>query len=283
VADVPLTFEHDHLMTPLVINDHSVNMVFDTGSTGTTLSKQAAHRVHAHIFATMLAFEGIGGSNQTYFFTTKSIQLGNMQGGHATVAVEALNPSFEQYHIDGLLGADMLSSLDVDLDLPDHRALLYKIAGDCHRPRVVLAQPLYVMPMLGHPNLLDSRAIIAVSIAGHLLKALIDTGSPTTLLYWDAARRIGLKDADVAHDPRFPAGGVGPRDVEALQHKLATMDIGDINVRNLPVTIVNQASPGNHDMILGLDFLNRVHAWLSFETRTVVIQYPPSPSPPRPS
>jgi hypothetical protein len=48
----------------------------------------------------------------------------------------------------------------------------------------------------------------------------------------------------------------------------------------MPVEIVDQRSDEDADMLLGLDFLSRVHVWLSFSSRTLVMQYLPEPSPP---
>jgi clan AA aspartic protease (TIGR02281 family) len=257
-------------------------MALDTGATLTTLTTQAARRAHAIAELTRLVGQGIGGRTSASFFVAKSIQLGEMHGEEVGMIVSPLNASWEQQNINGLLGTDILSNYDVDLDFPEHKVLLYKVQGICHTAVAALTQPLYPVPMLGKHELLNSGAIIEVSIDGHKLKALIDTGAPNTLLYWDAARRAGLNAANFEHDNHFLAHGIGPNSVEALQHKLAPMDIGDINIRNLPVAIVHQSSPENIDMLLGLDFLTRVHVWLGFGTRTVVMQYPPSPSPPHP-
>jgi clan AA aspartic protease (TIGR02281 family) len=125
-------------------------------------------------------------------------------------------------------------------------------------------------------------AFVDVVIGGKKLTALVDTGSPHSVLFRDAARRVGLSLSDLRGDPRFYVSGTGPHRVAAVSHKLAPVQIGDITVQNLPVVIVDQHSDPGMDMILGMDFLSRVHVWFDFHSSTLVMQYPPRPSPPRP-
>jgi hypothetical protein len=33
------------------------------------------------------------------------------------------------------------------------------------------------------------------------------------------------------------------------------------------------------DMLLGLSFLAKLHAWISYSSQTLVVQFPPAPSP----
>jgi hypothetical protein len=60
---------------------------------------------------------------------------------------------------------------------------------------------------------------------------------------------------------------------------MQAITIGDVTLNHLPVAIMDTRSDDDTDMLLGLDFLSRVHVWLSFSSHTVVMQYPARPSP----
>ncbi len=70
------------------------------------------------------------------------------------------------------------------------------------------------------------------------------------------------------------------------------MRIGDLVLRDVPVRIIDQANPGTDarfvsllldnrfapasvaDVLLGADFLRRVHVWISHSSQLLVMQYP---------
>ena len=60
---------------------------------------------------------------------------------------------------------------------------------------------------------------------------------------------------------------------------LTPVTIGGLTVTHLPVAIIDQAAPDDTDMILGMDFMSRVHTWFSFSSKTLILQYPFLPSP----
>ncbi len=66
----------------------------------------------------------------------------------------------------------------------------------------------------------------------------------------------------------------------SYRHILDRLEIGDATVLNLPVQVADQPRIGDVDMLLGADFLERVHIWISHSSHTLVIQSPPLISPP---
>jgi hypothetical protein len=78
---------------------------------------------------------------------------------------------------------------------------------------------------------------------------------------------------------RSMAHGVGPRLVKAETRISAPVVIGDLTLSNMPVDVVDQRHMRNVDMVLGIDFLTRVHVWVSRSSDAVVMQYPPQATP----
>ena len=275
-TEIPLTFQDGHLFAAPLLNGQAVSMWFDTGAQITTLTTAAADRLSLTLMPLRGTLQGVGGSAAAYGFVARSFQIGRLQGHNFQLIASDLGLSRPGHLTDGLLGADFLAAYDVDLDLPDSEVTLFKTAGDCSRPSAALGENLYTVPMSEQSRDTDPRPHLHVSIAGKTLTALLDTGAPGSLLFRNTARSIGLQPSVLAADPHFRAGGVGSGTASAVRHVLAPITIGELTVSNLPVAIIDQAAPADADMLLGLDFLSRVHAWLSFSSRTVILQYPPA-------
>ncbi len=256
-------------------------MWLDTGAQITTLTTDAARRLSLSLTMLNGSVEGIGGRSTAYGFVARSFQIGRLRGRNFQLVASDLGLSHRGIPTDGLLGDDFLAAYDVDLDLPDGKAILFKTAGDCSRPGADLGGELYTVPMFAGATSNDLRPHVRVSIAGKTLVAILDTGAPGSVLFRDTARKIGLQPASLATDPQFHTSGVGQRSPGAVLHVLTPIEIGDLTVSHLPVAIIDQAAPADSDMLLGLDFLARVHTWLSFSSHTVIFQYPALSSPVR--
>jgi len=277
-TDLPVTISGGHLLAQALLNGEPTTMVVDTGADTTTLARSSAHKHHLQLEMLNGFAVGIGGRQQVYGFDTKTYQIGRLHGGSFRLMASDLG-QVDEPGVDGLIGVDFLGAYDVDLDLSGGKFTLYRTYAGCREPRTPLGGELYSAPLVSSA---DARPRVEVEIGGKRLTALIDTGAPGTMLFRDSARRIGLDIDTLTTDHRFQIGGVGSRRRDAVLHVLAPIKLGDLTVSNLPVAIINQRSDDDVDMLLGLDFLSRVHPWFSFSSHTLILQFPPLPSPPQP-
>ena len=263
------------------LNGQPTAMVVDTGANITTLSRSSADRLRLSLELLHGWSEGIGGSQTAYGFDTRSYAIGRLHGSHFRLLASDLG-SVEHTGVDGLFGSDFLGAYDVDIDLPDRKVRLFKPIGGCSEdtPRTALSGELYTVPMVALPQ--EDRPVVEVQVAGKTLRAMVDTGAPGSVIFRDSARRIGLDPRALPADRKFHVGGIGPSRPDAVLHVLAPVTMGEITISNLPVAIIDQRSMQGVDMLLGLDLLSRAHAWFSFSSHTLVLQYPPLASPPVP-
>ncbi len=277
-TDLPLQMMRHHLVSPVEINGAPAAMILDTGSFGTVLTSEAVTRLHLPTpDLTMAEARGIGGSRSLSVLQTAQFKLGNLHGRDLHFAVFDSPEVLDTRQVDGLLGMDILSQFDIDLDLPEHKVILYSPLGDCSHPGAALEQPLYELPM---EQRVDERSVVVdVSIAGKSLRALLDSGSDSSVIYRSAARRLGLDDAALASDRQGSMQGIGSHAVQYRRHVIEPLTIGDLTVRNMPADISQERRAGDFDMILGLDFFLRVHVWMSFSSHTLIMQFPPKASP----
>jgi predicted aspartyl protease len=279
-ASLPLQAGSGHVFTTVVLNGQPVRMIVDTGAQVTVVSRQVADQLGLRAMPAGHA-TGIGGAIDASLFFTKTFQIGQLHGRHFPLLISDFNFPLGAQAADGLLGADFLSSYDVDVDNPDMRLDLYTVTGGCGPGAAFLDPPLFHAPLLPSGKSLDFRPLVAVRMNDRRFLAMVDTGSPRTIMFHNAAERAGLGMDMPGARPVKAARGVGQRAVPAVLVVAPLITIGEIGVHNMPIEIVDQVAHGDDpDMLIGLDLLVRVHAWFSFATHDLVMQVPPRPSPP---
>jgi hypothetical protein len=128
-------------------------------------------------------------------------------------------------------------------------------------------------------NLVDASPRVFVSVGGKELVAGIDSGAPYNILFLSGAQKIGITAQEIAASKPSLAFGTGPDAVPAADYTVASAEVGPFEIKQLPVTLVDQNLRPGLDMILGTDFPHRVHVWISGSSDSIIMQYPPSPSP----
>jgi clan AA aspartic protease (TIGR02281 family) len=289
IADVPFTIEHGYLIVDVSLNGQPARLAFDTGSATSVLTRAAADRLHLRRLRSYDGdLVGIGGERPAGTVVADQFKIGDLHGSdfpflRSEVFENEDNPP------DGLLSADLMAKYDIDLDFPDHKIILYYQLSSCHgQAAVALDQPLFSVPLISpssnevrnpEPNEIVDEPTVMATVNGTSMPAVIDTGSDHTAIFRDTARRAGVNDPDLFDGNSDTVTGVGPHDVRVAVRHLAQIGVGDITIQNLPVTVLDQHRTNQDGMLLGLDFLARVHVWISHSSNTLVLQYPPLPSP----
>jgi hypothetical protein len=195
--------------------------------------------------------------------------------------------------IAGLIGADILRDYDIDLDLPAGRIRLFYAEHDCSHPSAFLNAPLFEVPLakVAETHVMGRQTIqfvyspnsptLAIGIGGKQFDAVIDTGAPSNTMFRQGFEALGITREDVLAHRGADQRGIGAGVVAASVRTLESLDIGDLEIRNTKVSMVDQESPtGLPEIILGLQLIERIHMWISHSSNTLIMQYPPSPSPP---
>ncbi len=299
VGEMPVSSSGGHLYIGGIVNKQHVSLVFDTGVQKTTLTQAAASRLSLSAVPGKTGkIAGIGGEVPVSLYRAHFLLNGVDGDWERYVLAGDLNGSGSGAVGDGLIGPSFFTGHDIDLDLPDQKIILYYPEHDCSRPSAFLHGPLTNVPLV-HPeqtlpdeaspyakritafiaNLSSASPKILVSVSGKQLVAAIDSGAPRNILFLGGAQKIGIPGVEIANDKHTLAFGLGPRAVAAAEHIVRAVDVGELEVLNMPVIIVDQNNPVGIDMILGLDFIQRVHVWISYSSNSLIMQYPPGPSP----
>ena len=172
--------------------------------------------------------------------------------------------------VDGILGRDLLGGFDLSLDLARRRIGLYRVR-DCTRQQLPAHLP---WPAAGAVRTLPGyrRSLgIPVVADGHVLRALIDTGSSISLLAAAGIDRLGLSPALLAHAPKGRARGIGPRQVPVRAYRLDRLTVAGSLTRGLTVATASVILTPILDMLLGVDWLDEHRVWLSYTTGQVLV------------
>jgi clan AA aspartic protease (TIGR02281 family) len=277
-TELPFRVAHGQLYVDVSINGKVGNFIFDTGAEQTTLDEAAITRLGLTARDLPRVYsEGVGGSDSVSVTSTRNVQLGRLTGAHFSLMVSDMHMVTTNPPSDGLVGMDFLADYDIDIDWASRRAVLYAKLQGCTMPSAALTQPLYALTVEPIDSM-HPRIRFPVTISGQTFHAILDTGAQQTAIFRHAAEKLGLTKAVLAADRHFYASGVGQNKVDAARHVLESVTIGDLVVKNMPVAVTDQQL-GDVDMLLGLPFTRQVHVWISNSSHTLILQYPPAPSP----
>ena len=290
ITVAPLADVAGHPVLAARINGQLANLVLDTGSSGTALDLDAAARLGVSLHRSRLEDFGIGGSSHAYYGVAARFALGGLVANGQAMGGVVLPDGLRARGIAGILGADMLAPYDVDLDLTGGHAILFDHQDGCPAPAVAMPRPLYSAPLLAGGT--STVPAVRMRVGGVALRAVVDSGAPSTIMFRTAAARLGIDLAGLRAAGHQTSGGFGPRRVGSFVHVLGEVRIGGLSLRDVPVEIIDQAGPGSGarfaslladnrfapasvaDVLLGADFLRRVHVWISHSSQLLVMQYP---------
>lgn len=181
---------------------------------------------------------------------------------------------------DGLLTAGMFSAYDINLDFGGKK-FSFLTATSCTDPNQIAYWPHEVVATI--PMTIENGKItVPVTIQGHQIDAIIDTGSDHTVMRRAVAERLfDLKTGDMTPDGDA-RDGAGER---IYQHTFPQIAFGGIFANNVPARI--QANSMVHkldkeptlgsraqfssgvgeripDLALGMDVLRQLHLYVAF-------------------
>jgi predicted aspartyl protease len=253
----------------LFANSSALTLLLDTGAETTILTPAVAQRIGAR--PPQVEFQrqlhGIGGSLQTGEVELRSFTIGGAPIPWRRVHVAPVNvTSVFSGPLDGVLGADTLSSFDIDLDLPGHRMVLY---GKQTCPN---AAPAWTEPYARIPTgqSLNDRLFFPVQLDGRRIDTIVDTGAQLTVLSIKAAMALGVTEGVLARDPAGMVRGIGAEQLAARVHRFSRLEIGPEVIRN-PEIIITDFRLSDADLVLGIDLIRSRRIWLSYGSRQIFL------------
>ena len=269
VAQMPLQVQDRLLVVPAGINGRWVRLIVDSGAERTTISNASADRLGLpHDARYKVRSVGIGGATTATDVTVDRLVLGGVHFPVERIAVGSFNlQNAHGLNADGLLGADILTAFDMDIDIPGDKLTLY-------RSRVCLdASPPWQetsIEIAGVRTRKD-RLLLPFELDGTPGLALLDTGAQGNVLGINMAHQMGLTDQALATDPPVRNTGTGGMVISRL-HRFKLLRIGPVTQRS-PSIVVLSSDFGVGDALIGEEFLQGRRVWLSFRNRQVFVSH----------
>lgn len=269
VGEITVATLRNAPIVTVVANGAPVTLLLDTGAEWTILTPAAAKRVGGQ--APRIEFQrqirGLAGSLATNEVELRSFTAGDTAIPWRRVRVAPLNmPSVFSGPLDGVLGADTLSSFDIDLDLPHHRMVFY---GKQSCPS---AAPAWVEPYATIPvrKSFSNHLSFPVQLDGRQIDTFMDTGAQLSVLATKAALALGVTEAALSRDRATVTLGAAAERLNSHLHRFSHMEVGGEVVRN-PALIIADVSLKDADLVLGIDFLGSRRVWLSYGSQQIFL------------
>ena len=250
--------------TPIVTlsaNAHPVTLLLDTGAERTVLTPAIAERIGA--LPPPVTFQrrvqGIAGAVSSHEVELNSFTAGGVPIAWRRVLVAPITPpSMLSMPLDGVLGADVLSGFDVDLNLPHQRMTLYQ------RQSCPLGPPWQgAFAQISAGLSRGDRLFFPVQLDRRKLSAIIDTGAQSTILSQTAAKTLGVGEQTLTRDRSTTTRGMTAGELSSHIHQFSQLVVGSEKIEN-PQLVVTDVTIPDADIVLAIDFLRSRRVWLSF-------------------
>ncbi len=276
LATLPVENTADFVTLAAAIDGRPVSLVMDTGADSELITPEAAERLQLAVDpARVTPILGTGGpAGVSPHVLIRRLTLGTLAFGSLSAPLGYL-PAVPRMvpPVAGLLGADLLSRFDIDLDLPGRRMTLYAVADTPGEGAgcADVSLPPWTGPFeTVRLRRSGDRLIASARINGHPESALIDTGARSIIVGTVAAGRLGAGPDRLATESGGITGGVDMREVSFHWHRFASLQLGSETVPN-PVLTVSALSEDT-DMLLGAPYFATRRVWLSYATGRMFVR-----------
>jgi hypothetical protein len=175
----------------------------------------------------------------------------------------------------GLLGADILSQFDIDLDIPRRTAGFWRVSG-CNQvaPPWTTATSELRLHRLGI-DLIE----LQIGVDGVPMQVVLDTGAPDLVLTELEAARAGATPESLQDGQAIAGRGVNDGIYVGHKHVFRQVSVGRAHYDEVIAEVVPRARLQMFGGLLGAAFLLQHRVWISYATNTLFVQNAPAPGP----
>jgi tetratricopeptide (TPR) repeat protein/predicted aspartyl protease len=272
MLELPITMMGLRPTAPARINGHEVRFLVDSGAFYSSISPGSAAELQLRLTQAPgnLRVRGIGGEARMSVARVKDFGL----GAETLHNIEFLVGGSEMGSI-GLLGQNVLGIGDTEYDLNGGAIRLMK-SKDCRNTNLAYwatGKNLAVSTLdIEAPTPLTSHTIGTVLLNGVKIRAVFDTGAPTTILTRAAAARAGIKPDMPDVVEAGSVGGLGRRLSESWIGPFQSLKIGDEEIRKIRLRFAEMGDL-SADMLIGADFFLSHRVYVSNAQKRMFFTY----------
>ncbi len=288
-ASFEITPQRDARVTiPVQINGTPGIFLVDTGGVYSEISSNAADasQLARRSITSGLELYAAGGQQLKQYVRVDTLEFGGLRAHGVSLVVKPSTTGRADL-FQGTLAPDFLTNFDLDFDFAGKTLNLF--SPDHCKGRVVYWTTRFgTIPF--SQTVADHHIRVQVTLDGHELTAIVDTGASFTLLRANAARMNFGLGAD-SHDME-PIPGATPNGFIQYRHRFTSLSVGDVVVTNPLIAILpdaeeatfwrNHTNKVDHDpfygpnfhpepLILGMDVLHQLHLYVAYGERTLYV------------
>jgi hypothetical protein len=177
---------------------------------------------------------------------------------------------------NGVIGANWLGTWDTEFDLGKGAVNFFTESGCGHTNIAYWASGMTLNEARLLPGQGENDRIIYVEVFlnGHALRAVLDSGAPSTSIGRKAAARSGIDLDSPQVVASMKIGGIGSHLRQSWVARTSTIAIGGEQISNSPIRIVDDVKDQpDQDMLLGMDFLMAHHVMVSPVQHKMIFTY----------
>lgn len=251
VAELPVTMRGLRPLVPAKINGQQVLFTADSGAFISTMTWPAANKTGVKGRGSYKGVHGVSGEAAMDVGVAQSFELAGISLGSATFLIGGAAADAEDA---GLLGQNLLGRFDVEYDLANGVIRLFTVA-DCKDAYLAYWSADHQAGMLTLAPRSRRRPdiVVSASVNGQPIRAILDTGSSSSLLKVTSAAKAGIKTSSDGVAITSASYGVSGRRVDTWLAPVASFAFGDEQIRNTRLRISDIELP-DADMLIGADF-----------------------------
>ncbi len=290
IADWPVRPGRGAPLIEGAVNGQKIDIMLDTGS-GTMILRSAADRLGltrqqvrgAQVF-------GIGGETHVETALVDEFRVGQSTRKNLRLIVAGERDFGSR--IDAILGEDFFDQIDVEFDLPHNAVRLFQ-PTDCAGVLLAYwatqgASEIEMEPFYDA----GPRIVLTVQVNGQPMRALLDSGSFTSVLDKSTAERLGITPDSPGVVAGGKGGGLGSKSVDFWIAPLQSFAIGNETIQDTTMRFADlwkdatYTPTGSHlprkvggtpSMLLGADFLRAHRVLVAHSQRKVYFTYEGGP------
>jgi predicted aspartyl protease len=271
IAAMPVETRQNFILVSATLDGQPTTFMVDTGAEATLLTPAALARLGlATDPSHSTTIRGLAGSVR---YPAAKVGRFSLEGAVLRDRVLSIGPLptpvLNGRPVDGLLGVDILSAFDIDMNVPDREMTLYA-ASHCAGSFVPWNVPYASVPVKRSQR---GRLFLPVRVDGHELSAFVDTGARITVMTTEAAARVGVNLAALDRDPGGRGRGIDLNNVIVHRHMFTEIGVGPELFRNRPIDVAG-LDLDRGDMLLGADYFRARRVWLSYAANRLFIALP---------
>lgn len=224
---------------PLLVDEHPVRMTLDTGSALSTIGQWAIQQLGLRVTRLPSVEMSVGSDRIDSYATIRDLALGNgrIKDSHIVVVPTHTSPTTVQWTIDrvpiGRLGMDLLSGVDVELDLAHDKVNLFS-TDHCPGSVVYWADQYAVVPMRRGPL---KDLYFSMELDGKKVQTKLATGDRYSVLSSYVTKGLYGWDESTAGLPTLPTD-----DGKSQHYKIMALTSGELQVLNTQVRLFRDPS-----------------------------------------